>query len=111
MGRPWPVLIVVLLVAAGCAKATRPSGSPRPGPSSSASSPKTVPALKLDVLDAAGGHLAYCDPDQFPVARGDALENARARFPMIRGDRPTFEAILVRERLSPTQAFTPDQII
>ena len=63
------------------------------------------------MLDAVGGRLDYCDPDQFPVARGTPLEAAEARFPMIQADSGTFDAILKQQHLSPSQHFTDDQII
>jgi hypothetical protein len=103
--RLWPALTILLLVAAGCAKVTEPGGSSPTGRT------KTVQALKLDVLSAVGRHLTYCDPDEFPVAHGTPLENARARLPMIRADRPAFVAILAHEGFSGTARFTPDQLI
>jgi hypothetical protein len=63
------------------------------------------------VLDAVGGRLDYCDPDQFPVAHGTPLEAAEARLPMIQADGTSFDAILQHQGLSPTQQFTDDQII
>lgn len=71
----------------------------------------SLPALKLAVLDAAGGRLAYCDPDEYPVPQGAALENARERFATIKADTPAFEAILRHEHLSAAQRFTGEQLI
>jgi hypothetical protein len=98
----WTVA-VILLVAAACGE---PGGSTRSGGET-----KTAPALKLAVLDAVGGSLAYCYPDQFPVARGNPLEVARERFPEIRADDAAFTAILDHQGLSDDQRFTPDQLI
>jgi hypothetical protein len=67
--------------------------------------------LKLAVLDAVGGRLAYCDPDLYPVARGRPVDAARARFPTIEADRAVFGAILQHEHLSAGQQFTDDQLI
>ncbi len=95
----------VAILAAACSTAGQaggpsPSGSPgSPSPSPSGS-PLSRPALQLAVLEAVGGHLIYCDPDQYPVSRGDALENAKARMPQIRADRAAFDAILAREGFS-----------
>jgi hypothetical protein len=96
---------VVLLAAAACANSS-PGGSPSP-----TGSPQPLPALKLAVLAAVGGHLSYCDPDEFPVAHGTPLENAQARFPTIQADRAAFDAILAHEHLSAGQSFTPDELI
>jgi hypothetical protein len=112
VARPFRLLVIFLAVAAGCAKGTGPAASPQP--SNSPTSPalaRTIPALKLDVLVAVGGHLAYCDPDVFPVLRRDPLESARERFPKIKADRAAFEAILAHEHLSAGQQFTPDELM
>ncbi|HEX3325798.1 MAG TPA: Hint domain-containing protein [Actinomycetota bacterium] len=101
--RRWSLLVVLLLVATGCGKADNPPGS--------GGSPLSIPALKLAVLDAVGGHLAYCDPDVYPIGRGDVLQNARARFPTIQADHPVFDAILQHEGLSASQKFTPQALI
>ena len=99
-------LLAVLILAVSCAG----SSGAGPGPTPTGS-PLPLPALKLAVLDAVGGRLDYCDPDQFPVAHGTPLEAAEARLPMIQADGGTFDAILKQQHLSPTQHFTDDQII
>jgi len=99
----------MLLLAGGCTKATGPGGPP--SSSTSTGTAKTVQTLKLDVLAAVGGHLAYCDPDVFPVGHGTPLQNAQARFPTILADRPALEAILAHERFSSTQNLSGDQLI
>ena len=92
---------MLLLLGAACAKqAESPSGTP-----------KSLPALELDVLKAVGGRLDYCDPDVYPVARGSELEAAKARFPTIQADTAAFRAILASERLTPGQHFTDAQLI
>jgi hypothetical protein len=99
-------LLAFVVIGLACAKANAPAGSP-----TSSGSPLSIPALKLAVLDAVGGHLAYCDPDLYPVARGTAVDNARARLPTIQSDRGAYEAILAHERLSAGQQFTSDELI
>ena len=94
------MLFLLLLVGAACAKQATPTGSP-----------KSLPALKLAVLKAAGGRIDYCDPDLYPVARANELEAAKARFPMIQADGAAFQAILEYEHLAPGQSFTDAQII
>jgi hypothetical protein len=101
--RLWSLFVVLLLVAGACGKATTPPGS--------GGSPLSLPSLKLDVLHAVGGRLGYCDPDVYPVGRGTALQNARARFPTIKADRPIFGAILQHEGLSAGEKFTPKELI
>jgi hypothetical protein len=67
--------------------------------------------VTLEALDAVGGHLVFCDPDEFPVPNGSDLESARARLTEIRADRATYEAILAYEGYSDAQEFTPSQQI
>jgi hypothetical protein len=73
--------------------------------------PRSLPALKLAVLDAVGGRLAYCDPDESPVGWGTPLENAKARFPTIKSDRGAFDTILQHENLSSDRRFSPRELI
>jgi hypothetical protein len=103
---PWPLVLILLLVATACAKVSTPAGSPQP-----VGRQLPLPALKLAVLDAVGGQLVYCDPDEFPIPSGSTLENATARFPTIKADRATFDAILEYEHLSAGQQFTPGALI
>jgi hypothetical protein len=97
--------LVTLLVAAACATSTPGGPSPSSGP------PKSLPELKLAVLDAVGGRLFYCDPDEYPLPRGDRIESARQRFPTIEADTSSFQAILQHEGLSAGQDFGDDQLI
>jgi len=91
--------LVALLVVGACAKST-PEGPP-----------KSLPELKLAVLDAVGGRLFYCDPDEYPLPRGDRIESARQRFPTIEADTSSYQAILEHEGLSAGQQFADDQLI
>jgi hypothetical protein len=104
--RLLPGLLVLMLASAACAKTNAPGGSPSPNVSN-----LPLPALKLAVLRAVGGHLAYCDPDLFPIARGSSLEDAKARLPTIEAHRAAFEAILDYERLPAGHQFSPDELI
>jgi hypothetical protein len=93
----------------GATTGTIPGSPPPPtGPSGG-----TLPtaALRLAVLTAVGGHLIYCDPDLYPVAQGDAVENARRRLPLIRDDREAFAAILAHEHLSADRRFSTAELI
>jgi hypothetical protein len=92
--------LALMFAAAACARSSAPAGVPR-----------SIPALKLAVLSAVGGRLAYCDPDQYPIPVGDPVESARARLEAIKKDRAAFVAILQQERLTPDQRFTDEQLI
>jgi hypothetical protein len=94
------VLLLLALVAGACAKQT---AFTRP--------PKSIQALKLDVLKAVGGRLDYCDPDLYPIARGDELDAAKARIRSIEADTAAFQAILAYEHLTAGQPFTDAQLI
>jgi hypothetical protein len=63
------------------------------------------------VLNAVGGHLAYCDPDLYPVAFGTPLERARLRLPAIRKAAATYRAILEHEGIDPSKALTDQDLI
>jgi hypothetical protein len=63
------------------------------------------------VLKAVGGRLDYCDPDQYPVARGTTLEAAKQRFPTIKADTAAFQAILEYEHLTASDQFTDAELI
>ena len=107
---------ILILVAGACTSGGSPSttGSPGasgvPSPSGSASgSPLVVAELKYRIIDALG-HLAFCDPDAFPVRRDDEGELARQHLAEIRADTATFGAIAVHLGLDPAAAtFTADQ--
>jgi hypothetical protein len=95
-----------MILAVSCGGSSGGGTSPTP-----TGSPLPLPALKLAVLEAVGGRLDYCDPDQFPVAHGTPLDAAEARLPMIQADSGSFDAILKDQHLSATQHFTDDQLI
>jgi hypothetical protein len=64
--------------------------------------------LKYKVLDQFPDFF-YCDPDLYPVARGDAGDLAQQKFPQIQADQAVFQAILTHHKLSGT-SFTPAQM-
>ena len=104
--RRWALLLPALVLLAACGKVAASTGS-RSSPSAT---PMSLPALKLAVLDAVGGHLSYCDPDLYPVARNQ-VDAAKARFPTIRQDAAAFAAILAREGFTRGQHFTTPDLI
>lgn len=93
-------LAAALLVACGAVTTTGPTPTPRV--------PLTVAELKYHLVDAVGRPW-FCDPDEYPVARGDEGSLAAQRLPEIRADAETFEAIVAHLRLAPSAAFTADQ--
>lgn len=64
--------------------------------------PFTEPELRYLLLDHYGeDRFFYCDPDQYPVARGDELERALEAFPALENDTAEFAAITGRLGLAP----------
>lgn len=58
--------------------------------------------MKYALLDYYGeSNLFFCDPDFYPVGRGDEAERAQAMLPTIQNDTGTFLAITARLRASP----------
>ena len=82
-------LALVLAACTGAATGTPPPASPTPGSSADVASPG---ALK-EALLARFGDLAYCDPDQYPVARADENAAAREHLAEMRSDPSTWDAI------------------
>lgn len=70
---------------------------PTPGHASPSTAPPTVAPLRLAglryaLVDALGRPI-FCDPDFYPVARADEAELAELRYPAIRADAVTYQAI------------------
>lgn len=110
------VFALAVLVAACTGEASPtasplPSGSPVPtiGPlPTPADDDLSLAEQKYRLLDAFGP-LSYCDPDEYPIPRGDEGEKAIAAFPQIQADSETFAAIVARLGLGGTTDFTADQ--
>jgi Hint domain len=102
--RARSLVLAMALIGVACANSSAPGAS-------SSGEPLSIPELKLAVLDAVGGHLVYCDPDQYPIPRGDPLSNARERLPEIRAHPEIFDAILRFEHLSAGERLSPDELI
>jgi hypothetical protein len=84
-------LLAAVFLAVACGSAT---------PAPVAGSPLDQVQLKFAVLDAAGKPV-FCDPDYYPVARGEGEQaNAIARYPEIKADATTYAAILAHEHLT-----------
>jgi hypothetical protein len=64
--------------------------------------------LKYQVL-AKFPDLFYCDPDYYPVARGNELDLALQRFPELQANAEEFNAILAHNNFSGLSTFNDDQ--
>ena len=64
--------------------------------------------LKYRVLDQFP-EFFFCDPDFYPIAREDEMVLAQQRFPELQANQEEFQAILNRNNLSGTTAFTDEQ--
>ncbi len=84
-----PSLVLVLAACSAAAGSASPSSSATPGPSGGAISP----AAMKEALLARFGDLAYCDPDEFPVARANEAAAAREHLAEMRADASTWAAI------------------
>jgi hypothetical protein len=85
--------------------------SPAPVPSTSnptLSSAFSPTELKYRVLEEFPDFF-FCDPDFYPIARGDEMARAQARFPELQANQEEFQAILNRNGLSGTATFTDEQ--
>jgi hypothetical protein len=103
---------------AACAASVGPSTSPSPSPSPG-DSPSPVPSpspgerltpaeLRLRLLIEFGS-LWYCDPDVYPVSRGDEQQLALETFPEIVADADTYLAIAAALGLDPDAAEPPPE--
>lgn len=96
------LVIALALMAAACGGGL---ASPTPSPSPQA---LTVPQLKYRVIDQLGRPW-FCDPDFFPVGRGDEGQRAQERFPEIQKDADSFNAIVAHLGLPSATPYTADQ--
>ena len=67
----------------------------------------TMPQMKYRVMDDLGRPW-FCDPDFYPVGRGDEGQRALDKQPEIQKDAETFAAIVAHLKLQAAQ-YTPDQ--
>jgi len=80
-----------------------PSRTPSPAPGGLSQA-----QLKYRLIDQFG-RLLFCDPDYYPVARGDEQALAHQRLPDIQKDAPTFSAILSHLGIAPDATYTSEQ--
>jgi hypothetical protein len=89
-------LILLILLLAGC---LAPGGG---GPPPTPNATYTPAQLKYLLLDHFGeSRFFFCDPDYYPVARGDEQIRAIETFPQIEDEIMVFQAITAREGLKP----------
>ena len=104
-------LVLAVGALAGCSLAGSggPSGpTASPGPTPTAGQALTLPALKLVLADRLGT-LWFCDPDFYPLPRGEEIDSARARWSEVMADTEAFKAITSRLGMDPSGSFTDDQ--
>lgn len=100
-----PGLVLALALAACGGGLASPTPSPTPPPQ-----PLTVPQMKYAVTDQLGRPW-FCDPDFFPVGRGDEGQRAQEKLPEIQKDAGTFSAIVAHLKLSPAPPYMADQTL
>ena len=96
------LVIALALMAAACGGGL---AWPTPSPSPQA---LTVPQLKYRVMDQLGRPW-FCDPDFFPVGRGDEGQRAQEKLPEVQKDADTFNAIVAHLGLPSAPPYTADQ--
>jgi len=84
----WLVGLLVLGIG-GCSSGTSGSPSPSPGPSLSSGE------VRLSIVDQLGPRW-YCDPDEYPVARGTEQQRAIERWPELQAENDLMRAIAAR---------------
>ena len=82
------ILLAFALLVAACGGTAGASPTPAPAP-------LPMAELKDRVMDA-GGRISFCDPDFYPIARGDEGAQATARNAEIKRDAETYAAITTR---------------
>jgi hypothetical protein len=88
MMRARALAAILIAIVAACSS---PSGSP-PAPSGTPGPALTKAQIRYVLIDRLGQHW-FCDPDEYPVARGDEAQLAIQRFADIKADRDSWAAI------------------
>ncbi len=100
MDRDAPMRLLIGIVFVGFAVLVAGCISPGGPPPSNVT--YSAPQLKYVLLDHYNeSWFFYCDPDYYPVARGDELEKAVETFPAIENNTALFSAIVDRKGISP----------
>jgi hypothetical protein len=101
------VVLALGLALAACGSSGLVSPTPTPPAPSSSPFALAVPQLKYRVMDQLGRPW-FCDPDFYPVGRGDEGQRAQEKLPEIQKDADTFAAIVAHLKL-PAAPYTADQ--
>jgi hypothetical protein len=97
----------------GPAVTTKPEATfaSSPGPTPIGSVPPLFrPGLRYVLVDGLGRPF-FCDPDFYPVARVDELQQARRYIGAIRADAPTYASIVGHLGINPIAAPTDSQVL
>jgi Hint domain-containing protein len=103
MTRLANTFIGLALVIAACT-----SGQASPSSPSSSTGPASEAQLKFALLERFG-ELWYCDPDEFPISRGDEAARAAEHFPEIAADTALLQAIVDWIEFEQAETYTPEQ--
>jgi hypothetical protein len=97
MRRLATLLLVSFLVAACGGGATTPGPTTIPGPTPGPSGGPTLDngQLRLVIIDRFGERW-YCDPDEYPLARGTELERAIARWDEVVAEGVVYRAVAAK---------------
>lgn len=98
---------LVLLILVGCGGA-QASTTPAPSPSHGPGQAQSIAALRLAIIDRFGP-LWYCDPDFYPLQRGEEIDHARERWTEVMADTEAFLAIAATRGLNPAGPFADVQ--
>jgi hypothetical protein len=101
-------LVLATMTVSGCAFLASGTAGPSPTPGGIPGPAHSIPELKLALIDAYGP-LWYCDPDFYPIAHGEEIDNAKARWSEVVADTIAFRAITTKLGLDPAASFTDAQ--
>ncbi len=101
-------MLALGLALAACGSSGLASPTPTPPAPSPSQLTLAVPQLKYRVMDQLGRPW-FCDPDFFPVGRGDEGQRAQEKLPEIQRDADTFAAIVAHLKLPSAPPYTADQ--
>lgn len=101
------------LASPGTTVLASPGSGTEPPPSPTATptvAPLGLVDLRYRLVDEVGRPL-FCDPDFYPVGRGDESQLAEAHYPAIRADTPTYQAITSHLGIDPTATPTAAEVV
>lgn len=96
-------LVLVVACSPGGTASPTPGPTIRPGPT--VGTAMTAGELRLLLIDRLGPRW-YCDPDEYPVARGDEQERAIERFPEMLAENDLYTVIATRLGIDPKGSLT-----